>query len=63
MDKIVSVLSSFVESDEADKKYYQSLTPDERLQILLALNRRWPANDIVQTTEGLERVYRITEFP
>ncbi len=63
MDKVISVFNSFAESDQADKNYYRSLSPEERLQILLALNRRWPTNHNAPTSRGLERVYRIIKFP
>ncbi len=63
MDKVIFVFNSFAESDEADKNYYRNLSPEERLQILLALNRRWPTNDNAPTSQGLERVYRIIKFP
>ncbi len=36
MDKVIFVFNSFAESDEADKNYYRNLSPEERLQILLA---------------------------
>jgi hypothetical protein len=63
MDKVVAVFNSFAESDEADKNYYRSLSPEQRLQILLPLNRRWPTNDNAPTSQGFERVYRIFKFP
>jgi len=63
MDKVISVFNSFAESDEADKNYYRRLSPEERLQILLALNRRWLTNDNATTSQGFERVYRVIKFP
>src|SRR4051794_16093523 len=42
MEKVVKVMKSFAESDRADREYYQSLTPHQRLEILLELNSRWP---------------------
>ncbi len=42
MERHVAKFSSFEEADRADKEYYRSLTPQERIQILLELNRRWP---------------------
>jgi hypothetical protein len=63
MDKVISVFNSFAESDEADKNYYRRLSPEERLQILVALDRRWPINDNARPSQGFERVYRIIKFP
>ena len=40
MEKTVTILHSFEEAEEADRNYYRSLTPLERLQILLKLNQR-----------------------
>ena len=41
MEKTVTILHSCEEAEEADRNYYRSLTPLERLQILLKLNQRW----------------------
>jgi hypothetical protein len=51
MDKVVTVSKSFDEADRADKAYYRSLTPQERLQILLELNSRWPTDDHAEASE------------
>jgi hypothetical protein len=40
MEKVVRVFSSFEEADEADARYYASLTPEERLRILIDLRDR-----------------------
>jgi len=37
MEKPVQIFKSFAEAEEADRKYYQSLTPAQRIQILLLL--------------------------
>ena len=58
MKKTIEVFKSFAEADEADKKYYRSLTPNERVELLLLLRDQYrPYSD--ELTEGLERVYRI----
>jgi hypothetical protein len=62
MEKVVKVLNSFAESDRADRAYYQSLTPHQRLEILWELNSRWPRSGDDDTAERLERVYRIVKF-
>ena len=61
MERIVSKFSSHEEAEEADRRYYLSLTPAERLDILLELiSRQRDPND--PSSERLERVYRITEL-
>ena len=62
MEKVVKVLKSFEESDRADKAYYHSLTPHQRLEILWELNSLWPTSGDDKTPERLERVYRITKL-
>jgi hypothetical protein len=62
MEKVVKVLKSFEESDRADKAYYHSLTPQQRLEILWELNSRWPTSGDDKAPERLERVYRITKL-
>ena len=59
MEKIVRIHRSFEESDRSDKKYYQSLNPRQRLEILLELNQRWPVPQDAEATQRLARVYRI----
>jgi hypothetical protein len=62
MEKTVRILNSFEESDQADKAYYHSLTPQQRLDILLELNRRcWNEAD-AETGPRLARVYRVVEL-
>jgi len=62
MEKIVKIHRSFEESDRADRKYYQSLSPQERLEILLELNKRWPVPQDAEATERPTRVYRIMKL-
>ena len=62
MDKKIVILDSFAEAERADKEYYRSLSPKERLAILLELNRRWPIRDDAETSERLARVYRIAKL-
>lgn len=63
MERHVAKFSSFEEADRADKEYYRSLTPQERIRILLELNRRWPGAEDGDARQGLQRVYRVTERP
>jgi hypothetical protein len=62
MEKQVTILRSFEEADRADKEYYRRLTPSQRLDILLELNKRWPASADAESDRRLARVYRITEL-
>lgn len=62
MEKVVRIFKSFEESDHADREYYRSLSPQQRLEILCELNRRWPVRANNVTSEGLARVYRIVRF-
>jgi hypothetical protein len=62
MEKSIAVLDSFEEADRLDREYYQGLTPNERVEILLELNQRWPVRTDAATEQRLARVYRITEL-
>jgi hypothetical protein len=62
MDKKIAILNSFEEAARADKEYYRSLSPRERLAILLELNRRWPMRNDGEASERLTRVYRIAKL-
>ena len=53
------VFHSFAESERADRAYYRSLTPSERLDLLLELINRW---DHDEAAKGFERVYRIVKL-
>ena len=55
-----SVLSSFEEADAADKAYWHSKTPQERMA---ALELMWQINyGYDPTTERLQRVLEVAEF-
>ena len=54
------VFSSFEEADAANEEYYRSLSPAQRLEILLILREQCsPYSD--ELTEGFERVCRVVE--
>ena len=55
------VFSSFREAEEADSAFYASLSPQERLDLLLEMIARHQ-EFIGEATERLERVYRVTEL-
>ena len=61
MEKVVQRFDSHEAAHLADVRYYRSLTPVERLDILFDLvNQR---EDRDEAGSRLERVYRITQFP
>ena len=55
-----SVLSSFEEADEADKAYWHSKTPQERLEALELM--RQINYDYNPVTDRLQRVLEVAEF-
>ena len=55
-----SVLSSFEEADAADKGYWHSKTPQERLEALELMRQINYGYD--PTTERLQRVLEVVEF-
>jgi hypothetical protein len=58
MKKTIEVFSSFAAAEEADKKYYRSLSPNQRIAFLLILRDQFrPYSN--ELTEGFKRVYRI----
>jgi hypothetical protein len=61
MQDEVRIFSSFREAEEADTAFYASLSPQERLDLLLDLIARH-RESIGETTERFERVYRVTEL-
>ena len=50
--------SSFAQAEEADMEFYASLSPQERLDILLDLIARH-RESFGETAERFERVYRV----
>jgi len=59
MEKVGKKYRSFAEAEQAEKEYYQSLTPEERLDILLDLIKQGTPDEAFQR---LERVYRIVKL-
>jgi hypothetical protein len=56
MEKVVRMFRSFEQADEADVRERQSMTPEERVEVFLAIQQRafQHASD-----ERLARVYRV----
>ena len=59
VQKVVRVFHSFQESEKADREYYLSLSPEQRMEILFELIARGQPDEPEQ---GFERVYRIVKF-
>ena len=59
MEKIVRRFKSHRDSQQPDLEYYLSLTPQERLDILLELIARGTPDEAEQ---GFARVYRVTKL-
>jgi hypothetical protein len=55
------VFSSFEDAEDADMAFYASLTPRERLEILLDLIQRQQESRL-EAPAGFERVYRVVEL-
>ena len=59
MLKEAKVFRSFRESEAADREFYKSLTPEERLAIVFELVARATPDE---SQQRLERVYRIVKL-
>lgn len=59
MKKVIKIFNSFVEADKDEKGYYRSLSPAQRLDILLSLIAQHQVTQDYEATEGFKRVYRI----
>ena len=61
MQKAIHVFRSFEDADRADEEYYASLTPPQRLDILLQLIAAYQES-AGETASRFERVYRLTQL-
>jgi len=59
MEKSIQVFHSFAEAEKANKAYDLSLSPAERVEILLELRAQWQDKKPNEASEGFKRVYRI----
>jgi len=61
MKKIVKKFASFAEAERSDKEYYLSLSPEERLDILLELIAQY-REGLDEDSQRFKRVYKITKL-
>lgn len=61
VERTLQVYESFEEADQADRRYYASLTPQQRLDLVLDLVQRHNQGH-GETSDRLERVYRVDEL-
>jgi hypothetical protein len=61
MDKVTTKYDSHEEADEAERKYYLSLTPKERINILIEIVRP-EVEAHYAASRGLARVCRVTDL-
>ena len=61
MQRVVRIFDSFEDADRADREYYASLTPQQRLELLLDLIQANTDDD--ENQQGFARVHRIVELP
>jgi hypothetical protein len=62
MERVVRKFSSHAQSDRADREYYLSLTPQQRMEIMLELVARYRESFGDEAAQGLKRVYRIVKL-
>jgi len=60
MEKVIATFSSHEDAERADLAYYASLTPDERVAIVLALMEQHRRSLGVHS-DRIERVLRVVE--
>jgi hypothetical protein len=61
MEPVIAKFRTHQEADEATRAYYRRLSPAERLEILFQLRALAHKEDDA-SSEGLARVYRITQL-
>jgi hypothetical protein len=61
MEKEIRSFGSMADADDADVAYYASLTPEERLELLLELIARYSEAQ-GEAAKGFARVHRVIEL-
>ena len=62
MNKTVRKFDSYAAADAANRAFYQSLTPEQRLEILFELVHQY-REGFDEAARRFQRVYRIIERP
>jgi hypothetical protein len=61
MERVLRTFDKFGDAEKADDEFYASLTPQERLDILLEIvNQELEISG--EAAKGLERIYRVIEL-
>ena len=61
MEKVARKFRSFAEADKADREFYQSLLPEQRLEMLCELIATSYPDEIKQRLERVCRVIKLQE--
>lgn len=61
MDKPIQIFDSFADAERAEEEYYKSLSPEQRLDLLLEIIAGYRGSKN-ETTRRFERVSRIIEL-
>jgi hypothetical protein len=61
VEKVARKFRSFAEADQADREYYQSLLPEQRLEMLCDLIAASYPNEIKQRLERVCRIIKLQE--
>jgi hypothetical protein len=61
VERVIRKFDSFEEAEHADADHYAALTPQERVNVLLYLVESY-RQSLGETSERLERVYRVVEL-
>ena len=61
MERVIRRFKTFEDAERADEEYYASLTPAERVDILLGLIEQYE-HSRGTASQRFERVYRVTQL-
>lgn len=59
MEKVIKIFKSFKEQEKADKLYWQSISPEEKIDILEQLRKQYIR--MHNGTSRFQRVFRIVK--
>ena len=57
MERVIRIFKTHEEAAEADREFYRSLTPEQRLEILFQLNE----TDSPEWAAPMKRVFRVVK--